>query len=78
MIEIITIKLSDDDRRALARAATKAAIRAGFTYAGWCSYRNASADRLHLEFTALYSFTADLGRPADELPSRPGFRQIAK
>lgn len=65
MIPIIDVKLSSDDRRALARAATRAALAAGMSLQEWSRRREAEP------------FTADLTQAFSAGPVLPSLRSTA-
>uniref|UniRef100_A0A9E8CKF5 Uncharacterized protein n=1 Tax=Bosea sp. NBC_00436 TaxID=2969620 RepID=A0A9E8CKF5_9HYPH len=54
MIPIIEVKLSPDDRRALARAATKAALAAGMSLEEWRRQRSGAECQLSADVAMAY------------------------
>lgn len=54
MVTIIDVKLSPDDRRALARAATKAALAAGMSLEEWQAHRAAAPDAIGADVLAAF------------------------
>lgn len=55
MIPIVEVRLSPEDRRALARAATKAALAAGMSLEEWRRQRSLNSTLAVEDIAAIYS-----------------------